>query len=91
VTAIHLRRLEEDTCRASALYPARGRQRDGTEMAASSITRRRSSGAGLRVVADLIRGALAGHVSKELRMTSKPGRVVRRGVIVVLIAWVLSG
>jgi hypothetical protein len=50
-----------------------------------------SSGARLRLAADLIRGALGAHLSKEFRMTSTPGRVIRRGAIVGMIAWVPWG
>jgi hypothetical protein len=78
--------------RLIALYPARWRQRYGTEMARLlDDLAPFSRSARLRVAADLICGALGAHLSKEFRMTSETGRAIRRGAIVAVIAWVPLG
>jgi uncharacterized membrane protein len=75
--------------RLIALYPARWRQRYGAEMARLlDDLAPFSSGTRLRVAADLIRGALGAHLSKEFRMTSVPARAIRRGAVIAAIAWV---
>jgi hypothetical protein len=75
--------------RLIALYPARWQQRYGAEMARLlDDLAPFSPAARLRVAADLTRGALAAHLSKEFRVTSEPVRAIRRGAIVAAIAWV---
>ena len=61
-----------------ALYPARWRQRYGTEMAhLLKDLAPFSLAARLRVAADLIRGAIGAHLSKEFRMTIDLGGAIR--------------
>jgi hypothetical protein len=75
--------------RLLALYPARWRQRYGTEMTRlledlapfSPATR-------LRVAADLARGAIGAHLSKEFGMIGEAGRVILRGAVVAVLTWI---
>jgi hypothetical protein len=78
--------------RLIALYPARWRQRYGTEMARLlDDLAPFPAGARLRVAADLIRSALGAHMSKEFGMTSRLRQPLRRGAITAVIAWIPCG
>jgi hypothetical protein len=69
------------------LYPARWRQRYGTELE-QLVSDMRPSTSQVALAADLVRGAVDAHIQQGLDMQTTDRRAIKRGVLIAGIVWV---